>query len=365
MSGGVTSYISSQVPSVVAKVPECSDLETQMSMSRDFSVGNNAGMVLGANANTHLDYYERSLYDEFTLKHQQQLVNHPRAVSIEGTNGTVNTSNLQRFSGSSVSSNNYTSNGNTAFRSYSHSVTSPPSLNNFHQLQIPCFNDSSQHPTTQNISNRHIYAGKSIPALIHPTLNSNSRTSDLGEEVGSLAALDGLTDLLPMMPTSEAVKLSLRDIDGVDDDTNDDPTDIKPLTNNNSLVLIGSSPTSPDPSINGSSMTLKNWDESGSVASSHSSAFSSSETPPPLHPSTSLYHLQPLKSLYPQQDTITKFTGTTINQIFQPGSSSQNHHSSHLEFPCSAPEVTNLLLSDFGVSVSNSDAEWLDNLIKL
>ena len=59
------------------------------------------------------------------------------------------------------------------------------------------------------------------------------------------------------------------------------------------------------------------------------------------------------------------YYSTTINQIFQPGSSSQHNNSSHFEFPCSAPEVTNLLLSDFGVSVSNSDAEWLDNLIKL
>jgi hypothetical protein len=316
MSCGVTSYISTPVPSVVAKVPECADLETRISTSGDFGIGNDGSMVLGSNANTHLDYYERSLYDEFTLKHQQQQVNHPRAVSIEGSNGTANTSNLQRFSASSVSSNNYISNGNTAFRSYSHSpsVASPPSLNNFHQLQIPCFTNSSQHPTTQNISTRQNYVGKITTELTHQTINSNSannRTSDLGEEVGSLAALDGLTDLLPMMPTSEAVKLSLRDIDGADDDSNDEQTEHKPLTNNNSLVLIGSSPTSPSPSINGSncSMTLKNWDESGSVASSHSSVFSSSETPPPLHPSTSLYHLQPLKSLYQQQDTTTKFTG--------------------------------------------------------
>jgi len=67
--------------------------------------------------------------------------------------------------------------------------------------------------------------------------------------------------------------------------------------------------------------------------------------------------------LYNQPEPATKFTGTTINQIFQPSSSSQHNNSSHLEFSCSAPEVTNLLLSDFGVS--NSDAEWLDNLIKL
>jgi hypothetical protein len=373
MSGGVTSYMPSPVPSVVAKVPECTDLETRISMSGDFGIDNNGGMVLNSNTNTHLDYYERSLYDEFTLKHQQQHINHPRSVSMEGSNGSVNTSSHSRFPPTSSSSSIYTSNGSTAYRHYSHpnSISSPPIVNTFHQLQTPCFNESLQHPTAHNVASRHNYVVKRTPQLTQQTIANNSsgisRTIELGDEVGSLAALDGLTDLLPMMPTSEAVKLSLRDIEGVDDDSNDEQPDNKPLINNNSLMLIGSSPTSPNPSTNGSncSLALKNWDESGSVASSHSSAFSSSETPPPLNPSTSLYHLQPLKPLYQQQETVTKFTGTTINQIFQPGSSSQHNHSSHLEFPCSAPEVTNLLLSDFGVSVSNSDAEWLDNLIKL
>ena len=306
MSGGVASYMSSPAPSVVAAhVPECSDLEARTSTTGDFSIANNSGMGLSSNGNAHIDYYERSLYDEFTLKHQQPQVNHPRAVSIEGANGTSNTSNLQRFPSSSVSSNSYTINGNTAFRGYSHSPTVivPPNMNNFQQL--PCFNETSQHQTRQNLSNRHSYVEKSTSELIQPPRNghtSNSRLSDLGEEVGSLAALDGLTDLLPMMPTSEAVKLSLRDIDGVEDEHIENKT----LTNNNSLVLIGSSPTSPN-SSNSCSMTLKNWDESGSVGSSHSSTFSSSETPPPqLHPSPSLYSLQPLKPLYQQQDTITK-----------------------------------------------------------
>lgn len=373
MSGGVTSYMPSPVPSVVAKVPECTDIETRISMSGDFGIDTNGGMVLNSNTNTHLDYYERSLYDEFTLKHQQQHINHPRSISMEGSNGSANTSSQSRFPPTSSSSSIYTNNGRAAYRNYSHanSIASPPNINTFHQLQTPSFNESLQHPTAQNVSNRHNYVQKSTLQLTQQTISNissgNHRTTELGDEVGSLAALDGLTDLLPMMPTSEAVKLSLRDIEGVDDDSNDEQPENKPLINNNSLVLIGSSPTSPNPSTNGSncSLALKNWDESGSVASSHSSAFSSSETPPPLNPSTSLYHLQPLKPLYQQQEAVTKFTGTTINQIFQPGSSSQHNHSSHLEFPCSAPEVTNLLLSDFGVSVSNSDAEWLDNLIKL
>lgn len=375
MSGGVTSYMPSPVPSVVAKVPECTDLETRISMSGDFGIDNNGGMVLNSNTNTHLDYYERSLYDEFTLKHQQQHINHPRSVSMEGSNGSVNTSSHSRFPPTSSSSSIYTINGSTAYRNYSHpnSIASPPIITNtFHQLQTPSFNESLQHTTAQNVASRHNYVQKNTPQLTQQMIANNisgiTRTTELGDEVGSLAALDGLTDLLPMMPTSEAVKLSLRDIEGLNnDDSNEEQQDNKPLINNNSLVLIGSSPTSPNPSTNGSncSLALKNWDESGSVASSHSSAFSSSETPPPLNPSTSLYHLQPLKPLYQQQESVTKFTGTTINQIFQPGSTSQHSHSSHLEFPCSAPEVTNLLLSDFGVSVSNSDAEWLDNLIKL
>lgn len=360
MSGGVTSYMPSPVPSVVAKVPECSDLETRISMSGDFGVDNNGSMMLGSNTNTHVDYYERSLYDEFTLKHQQQQINHQRALSMDGG---ANTSSQPRFSSSSVALNNYTNNGNAGYRNYSHqnSLVSPPNLNSFHHLLTPSFHGQLQHQTAQNISNRHFKTEQGL--TIHSN-SGNNRSSELGDEVGSLAALDGLTDLLPMMPTSEAVKLSLREIEGLGDDSNDEAPENKPMINNNSLVLIGSSPTSPNPSQNGS-LTLKNWDESGSVASSHSSSFSSSETPPPLHPSTSLYHLQPLKPLYHQHETMTKFTGTTINQIFQPGSSSQHHNSSHLEFPCSAPEVTNLLLSDFGVSVSNSDAEWLDNLIKL
>ena len=317
MSGGVTSYMPSSVPPVVAKVPECSDLETRISMSGDFALDNNGGMGLNSNTNTHIDYYERSLYDEFTLKNHQQHINHPRSISMEGSNGSVNTSSHSRFPPTSSSSSIYTANGNTPYRSYSHqnSIASPPIVNTFHQLQTPSFNESLQHPTSQNVENRHGYIGKATPQLTHQILaNGNSgshRTTELGDEVGSLAALDGLTDLLPMMPTSEAVKLSLRDIEGVDDDSNDEQSDTKPLINNNSLVLIGSSPTSPNPSTNGSncSLTLKNWDESGSVASSHSSAFSSSETPPPLNPSTSLYHLQPLKPLYNQPEPATKFTG--------------------------------------------------------
>jgi hypothetical protein len=364
MSGGVTSYMPAPIPSVVAKVPECSDMEPRMSMNAgDISVENGGGMLLSSNTSSHIDYYERSLYDEFTLKHQQQQhINHTRGgVSMEGSSRTSQPSSHPRFNSSSPSSNNYLNNGGSGYRQYSHLT---PSLNTFHQLQTPpCFNEISaaHHPNLHGVSSRHNYDGKA-PHHISGS-NGNSRSPELGDEAGSLAALDGLTDLLPMMPTSEAVKLSLREIEGLDDDSNDEHT--KPMINNNSLVLIGSSPTSPTPSTNGS-LTLRNWDESGSVASSHSSsAFSSSETPPPLHPSTSLYHLQPLKPLYQQQEAITKFTGTTINQIFQPGSSSQHNNSSHFEFPCSAPEVTNLLLSDFGVSVSNSDAEWLDNLIKL
>lgn len=362
MSGGITSYMP---PAVVAKVPECPDLETQISMSVNFGLGNNEGMVLSSNGNGHHDYYERSLYDEFTMKQQlQQQLTHQRAASAEATTRAAN-SGPQRFLSSTIPPNSYANNrGNPTFRSYSQSSSiTTPQNHNLHQLQIPGFNGSKQ--TTQNISNGHNYAGKGIIMPTQPILNSsaNSSNSELSEEVGSLAALDGLTDLLPMMPTSEAVKLSLRDIDGVDDENNG-----KPLTNNNSLVLIGSSPTSPNPSINGSSgsMTLKNWDESGSMSSSssHSSTFSSSETPPPLTP-TSLYHLQSLKSLYHQPDTNMKLTGTTLTQNFHTGLSSNHQNSSHLEFACSAPEVTSLLLSDFGVSVSNSDAEWLDNLIKL
>jgi hypothetical protein len=365
MSGGVTSYMPAPIPSVVAKVPECSDMEPRMSMNAgDLSVENGGGMLLSSNTSSHIDYYERSLYDEFTLKHQQQQqhINHTRGVSMEGSSRASQPSSHPRFNSSSPSSNNYLNNGSSGYRQYSH--LTPGTTNTFHQLQTPpCFNEISaaHHTNLHSVSSRHNYDGKA-PHHISGS-NGNSRSPELGDEAGSLAALDGLTDLLPMMPTSEAVKLSLREIEGLDDDSNDEHT--KPMINNNSLVLIGSSPTSPTPSTNGS-LTLRNWDESGSVASSHSSsAFSSSETPPPLHPSTSLYHLQPLKPLYQQQEAITKFTGTTINQIFQPGSSSQHNNSSHFEFPCSAPEVTNLLLSDFGVSVSNSDAEWLDNLIKL
>ena len=304
MSGGVTSYMPSPVQSVVAKVPECSDLEPRMSMSGDFGIDNSGGMVLNSNTNTHLDYYERSLYDEFTLKHQQQHLNHP--------NGSSNVSSHSRFSASSnVPSNGYSNNGSTEYRNYPHpnTITSPPNANTFHQLQTPSFNGSVQHPTTQAASIRHNYLLKNAQQQLN---GSGGNRSDISDEVGSLAALDGLTDLLPMMPTSEAVKLSLRDIEGIrDDDSNDEQPEGKPLINNNSLVLIGSSPTSPTTSTNGSnaSITLKNWDESGSVASSHSSAFSSSETPPPLHPSTSLYHLQPLKPLYNQPEPATKFTG--------------------------------------------------------
>ena len=319
MSGGVTSYMSSPAPSVVAKVPECSDLETRIALSGDFGIDNNGSMMLGSNTNTHIDYYERSLYDEFTLKNQQQQqINHQRALSMDGTSqsGGNNSSSHPRFSSSSVSSNVYTNNGNAGYRNYSHqnSLASPPNLNNFHQLQTPSFHGQLQHQTAQSISNRHF---KTEQGLTINNSSASNRTSDLGDEVGSLAALDGLTDLLPMMPTSEAVKLSLREIEGLGDESNDEnATENKPMINNNSLVLIGSSPTSPSSTSQNGSTTLKNWDESGSVASSHSSSFSSSETPPPLHPSTSLYHLQPLKPLYQQQETMTKFTGYSYLSIF-------------------------------------------------
>ena len=73
-----------------------------------------------------------------------------------------------------------------------------------------------------------------------------------------------------------------------------------------------------------------NWD-----STSNSSASYLSVSPPP-HPPPSLLSLQAPPS-FP----------------------------SHLEFACSAPDVTQLLQSDLGVSVSNTDAEWIDNLIKL
>merc|ERR1719412_600023 len=66
-------------------------------MSGDFGIDNNGGMVLNSSTNTHIDYYERSLYDEFTLKHHQQHISHPRSVSMEGSNGNVNTSSHTRF----------------------------------------------------------------------------------------------------------------------------------------------------------------------------------------------------------------------------------------------------------------------------
>jgi hypothetical protein len=74
-----------------------------------------------------------------------------------------------------------------------------------------------------------------------------------------------------------------------------------------------------------------NWD-----ATSNSSASYLSVTPPPAPPSRSLLSLQAPAS-FP----------------------------SHLEFACSAPDVTHLLQSDLGVSVSSTDAEWIDSLIKL
>ena len=177
MSGGVTSYMPSPVPSVVAKVPECTDLETRISMSGDFGIDNNGGMVLNSNTNTHLDYYERSLYDEFTLKHQQQHINHPRSVSMEGSNGSVSTSSHSRFPPTSSSSSIYTINGSTAYRNYSHpnSIASPPIITNtFHQLQTPSFNESLQHTTAQNVASRHNYVQKNTPQLTQQMIANNS-----------------------------------------------------------------------------------------------------------------------------------------------------------------------------------------------
>jgi hypothetical protein len=339
-------------------------------MSGDFGITNNGGVVLNSTASTHhVDSYERSLYDEFTMKQQQQVSNQrnvPIPIDIIGAPpGNIPTPN---FLSGSVRPNEYIHSGNMGFRSFpAHSSSAPPQSQNpnQHHSHTTGFVASQNHPN-QNISNRQTYPGKIIA---QSALNgsSSSSNSDLSEEVGSLAALDGLTDLLPMMPTSEAVKLSLRHMDRPEEDTHEEKLEIKSLTNNNSLLLIGSSPTSPTPSINGSTIQMKNWDESGSVASSssHTSAFSSGETPPPLTPTTSLYHLQPLKPSYQMLDNGGKLAGTTMAHNFHTGPPSHQSNASHLEFACSAPEVTSLLLSDFGVSVSNSDAEWLDNLIKL
>ncbi len=81
--------------------------------------------------------------------------------------------------------------------------------------------------------------------------------------------------------------------------------------------------------LSNESVETNNWD-----STSNSSASYLSVTPPP--PPPSLLSLQ-APSSFP----------------------------SHLEFACSAPDVTHLLQSDLGVSVSNTDAEWIDNLIKL
>merc|ERR1719273_3011740 len=101
-------------------------------------------MILSSNTNSHIDYYERSLYDEFTLKHQQQQqqhINHSRGVSMDGASRTAQPSSHPRFNSSSPSSNNYLNNGGSGYRQYPHLT---PSTNTFHQLQTPpCFNEIS------------------------------------------------------------------------------------------------------------------------------------------------------------------------------------------------------------------------------
>ena len=172
---------------------------------------------------------------------------------------------------------------------------------------------------------------------------SNQHIKDSFNDEASLAALDGLTDLLPMMPASEAIKLSLRDLDT-------EPS----IGNGQKPVLSELSPPLP---------TKSAWDcESGSITSS--SAYSTiSLTPPPAAiPTSSVIEFstpqQPQFQLQPVQGYPAPTTTTSAPTTVAGGSQS------HLEFACSSPEVTNLF-SDFGVSVSNSDAEWLDNLIKL
>jgi len=145
-----------------------------------------------------------------------------------------------------------------------------------------------------------------------PTSSSSSATSASSEEnddegIGSsLADLDSLTDLLPMM-APDLVTCIKGDLDG----------------NEQSANTTSSTPQS-------------TW-----ASASTSAGNRGSYTPNP-----------------PTNSNVRAPTPAASNQ-----SLTSLNSNSHLDFNCS-PELTNLLMYDFGVN--NSDAQWLDdNLVKL
>ena len=112
--------------------------------------------------------------------------------------------------------------------------------------------------------------------------SANSTTSGSGSggnDDVSLATLEGLTDLLPMMPHSEVIKLSLKDLDTAADLGNEKP------------VLSELSPP------------LPGWGHSGGDTSSNYSTMSL--TPPPLVPSSS--SSQPSYHMLHQQARLSFF----------------------------------------------------------
>jgi hypothetical protein len=145
------------------------------------------------------------------------------------------------------------------------------------------------------------------------TVSSTTPSENDDEGIGSsLADLDSLTDLLPMM-APDLVTCIKGDLD-------EEP------------------PTAASSSATASTTTSSQWE---SMSNMSSTSYGSSTT-------------------CRAASTNLTFMSST------PLLSSTAAAASHLEFTCSAPELSSLLLSDFGVSVPNSDAQWLDdNLIKL
>jgi hypothetical protein len=173
---------------------------------------------------------------------------------------------------------------------------------------------SSLHPVallTRTGNSSGASVSNTLVSSTTPTSSSSAASEAENDDEGigsSLADLDSLTDLLPMM-APDLVTCIKGDLDEAEQPTTSSST----------------------------ASTASNWPpENNQVQNYHSNSMQSQSQP---QNSTS------------QNSTQRGLSLTSLNSA------------SHLDFNCS-PELTNLLLSDFGVT--NSDAQWLDdNLVKL
>lgn len=238
---------------------------------------------------------------------------------------------------------------------HSHSGQGPPnSVGGYQSPQLP--------PTGQLPKSAAFFSSGGGGHTYNSSPSSSTANSHSGDDV-SLATLESLTDLLPMMPASEAIKLSLKDLDTDTADLASNGGGEKPVLSELSPPL----PVTPSGSSSSNYSTISLTPPPPNAVLSYQHSQATSPEPPYVgghHASAAFAHLHHLQHSAATRGGSSGYPGH--HQMAAASSSSHHQHGSHshFEFACSSPEVTSLF-SDFGVPVSNTDAEWLDNLIKL